>query len=160
MKDRALDFDEFYRGSYQKVFTAAFAASGERASALDVTQEAFERAFMRWSRLAREPWAEGWVMTTAMNLVRRKARKDAREDLVASVLQRSSSVSADSDRVDLVTAVRRLPFRQRQATILYYLSDLSLVAVAELMNLSEGAVKAHLAQARRNLRGSLEVSDV
>lgn len=160
MKDQALDFDDFYRGSYPKVFTAAFAVSGERASALDAVQEAFERAFMRWPRLSREPWAEGWVMTTAMNLVKRKARKGAREDLVPSVLEPSSPVAADSERVDLVTAVKRLPFRQRQATILYYLGDVPLAGVAELMNLSEGAVKAHLAHARKSLRRSLEVSDV
>ncbi len=160
MRNEALDFDEFYRGSYPKVFAAAFTVSGDRVAALDAVQEAFERAFMRWSRLGREPWAEGWVMTTAMNFCRRTATRTAKEHLVPSVMEGGQAPVVDSERVDLVTAIRRLPWRQRQATVLFYLGDLPLGAVAELMSLSEGTVKAHLAQARKALRRSLEVSDV
>lgn len=87
MRNEALDFDEFYRGSYPKVFAAAFTVSGDRVAALDAVQEAFERAFMRWSRLGREPWAEGWVMTTAMNFCRRTATRTAKEHLVPSVME-------------------------------------------------------------------------
>lgn len=53
--------------------------------------------------------------------------------------------------------MRSLPERQRQAVVLHYLVDSPLVAVADAMGISEGAVKAHLFKARAALRGRLEV---
>jgi DNA-directed RNA polymerase specialized sigma24 family protein len=43
--------------------------------------------------------------------------------------------------------------------VLYYLGDLPIPVVADLMGITEGAVKAHLAQARAALRPMLEVRD-
>ena len=44
---------------------------------------------------------------------------------------------------------------QAQAVVLYYFGDCSVAAVAELMELSEGAVKSHLSRARRTLARKL-----
>jgi DNA-directed RNA polymerase specialized sigma24 family protein len=66
----AANFDGFCKSEYASVYRAAFAFTGDKDSALDATQEAFSRAFARWARLSREPWAGGWVMTTALNLCR------------------------------------------------------------------------------------------
>lgn len=140
---------------------AALLATGDRDAARDATQEAFKRAFMRWRRLGREPWAGGWVMTTALNLCRRRAR-DARreEELLVRTFERPAAAVADGTAADTIAALRRLPFRQRQATILYYWGDLPVATVAELMGAAEGTVRALLAQARSSLRTMLEVSDV
>jgi RNA polymerase sigma-70 factor (ECF subfamily) len=96
-------------------------------------------------------------MTTAMNLC-----KAALSRKRLSIAGRGSVRAHDpptADRLDVVTAVRQLAPRQRTAVILHYLGDLPLPEVARLMNVSEGTVKAHLAQARRRLRPLLEVSD-
>jgi RNA polymerase sigma-70 factor (ECF subfamily) len=53
-------------------------------------------------------------------------------------------------------AVRRLPRRQQEAVVLFYLTDLPLAAVAGAMGCAEGTAKAHLARAREALRVSLE----
>jgi RNA polymerase sigma-70 factor, ECF subfamily len=125
----------------------------------DATQEAFERAYARWNRLRKKEWRGGWVMTTAMNLAKRRLKR-------AGVEQRETAETVTlpagegAERIDVVSAIRALPFRQRQATILYYWADLPVAAIAELMGLSEGAVRAHLAHARRALRPDLEVLDV
>ncbi|MBA3423796.1 MAG: sigma-70 family RNA polymerase sigma factor [Actinobacteria bacterium] len=67
---------------------------------------------------------------------------------------------ASETSVDLIAALQRLPARQRQATILYYIADLPIPVVAERMGLHEGSVKAHLAQARKRLRNLMEVRHV
>ncbi len=61
------------------------------------------------------------------------------------------------EHVDLLSAMRSLPERQRQAVILYYLLDLPIAGVADSMHISEGSVKSHLHKARAALRSSLEV---
>lgn len=124
--------------------------------ASDATQDAFGRAFARWARISRHPWAGGWVTTTAINLCKRELRRRGRP------LETPAAGAADSGdvpgRLDVVAALARLPFRQRQAVVLFYWSDLPTAAIADLMNISDGAVRAHLTHARSALRKTLEVN--
>lgn len=144
-------FEEFYRSEYSSVYRAVSIAMGDSEEARDATQEAFRRAFVRWRRLSRHDWAGGWAMTTALNIGRRMQRHDARET-PTDIPDQPIPPSALEDQVDLLDAVRTLPFRQRQAIVLFYLADLPLPVIADFMRISEGAVKAHLAQARTSLR--------
>lgn len=96
-------------------------------------------------------------MTTALNLCKRQLQ-DANRDR-SPVLERHDPSSAPSVRADIVLALRKLPHRQQQATVLYYVGDLPLPVIGDLMGITEGAVKAHLAQARKTLRRLLEVTD-
>jgi RNA polymerase sigma-70 factor (ECF subfamily) len=144
-------FEEFYGSEYSSVFRAVSFAMGDSEEARDATQEAFRRAFVRWRRLSRHDWAGGWVMTTALNVGRRMRRNDAREKST-DIPDYPVPALALEDHVDLLDAVRTLPFRQRQAIVLFYLADLPLPVIADFMRISQGAVKAHLAQARTSLR--------
>lgn len=151
-----LTFEQFYAAEFPRVFDSAYALCRDRQVALDATQEAFARAFARWGRLRREDWAGGWVTTTALNVLKRGFRKAAREKTVTM-----GRVAQDaSGEVDILDALRGLPWRQRQAATLFYVADLPVAAVAEAMDVSQGAVKAHLARARDHLRRVLEDRDV
>ena len=150
--DRAkADFAEFYAGEFPQVYRAAYLVTYDRQAAFDLAQEAFARAFARWRRLSREEWAGGWVMTTALNLAKRRVPE------APSAAPAATASGPAGDRVDLVRALRLLPFRQRQALVLHYVGDLPPHAVASVMGVSEGTVKAHLAQGRAALRKKLEV---
>lgn len=149
------DFSEFYRAEFPQVYRAVYVFTSDRQAAFDLAQEAFARAFARWRRLSREEWAGGWVMTTALNLARRRRP----ETPAAGAGDRVQAAEPGHERVDLVRALGGLPFRQRQALVLHYVGDLPPHAVASVMNVSEGTVKAHLAQGRAALRKRLEVSD-
>jgi len=152
----AANFDGFCKSEYASVYRAAFAFTGDKDAALDATQEAFSRAFARWARLSREPWTGGWVMTTALNLCRGSwSRRGA-----AVGFDRAGPDAADPDlHVDLESALRTLPLRQRQALLLHYLADLPVAAVADLMGASEGTVKTHLSRGRQSLSRLLAPSE-
>jgi RNA polymerase sigma factor (sigma-70 family) len=137
------------------VFRAACLATGNADVASDATQEAFGRAYARWARLSRHPWAGGWVTTTALNLCRKELKHRARPaPRLDSEAVRGRDVSGE---LDVVAALGRLPFRQREAVVLFYWSDLPVAAVADLMNISESAVRSHLTHARTALKQTLEV---
>ena len=158
MRGARLDFEAFYQSEFDDVFRGCVLMTGSREVAMDATQEAFTRAYVRWRRLSRHPWAGGWVMTTALNLCRRRGRDPLP---VGHGPEGTPAIAIPGpDRIDLQRGLRLLPYRQRQAAILHYLGDLSIASVAELMQISEGAVKAHLFEARRSLREALRVSDV
>jgi RNA polymerase sigma-70 factor (ECF subfamily) len=153
-KATSRDFASFYRSEFDSVYRAVLAFSGVPDRALDATQEAFSRALARWARLSKAPWAGGWVMTTAMNICRR--HQPIGDRWVSREAGEDSDVGNVTSRVDLVSALRLIPPRQREAAILYYFADLSVIQVADRMNLSTGAVKSHLAKARRALKPLLE----
>jgi RNA polymerase sigma-70 factor (ECF subfamily) len=146
------DFDSFYEAEYPNVYRAARAWTGEEQSALDATQEAFARAFARWRRLRDEEWRGGWVMTTALNICRKKPAR-----AVGGTIPKQEG--DPYERVDITAALQKLSERQRTAAVLFYIGDLPLGAVAQLMDLSEGAVKSHLNRARQSMRSYLEVED-
>jgi RNA polymerase sigma-70 factor (ECF subfamily) len=53
--------------------------------------------------------------------------------------------------IDVLQAVERLSVQQRGAVLLTYWADLPAEAVADRMGISTGAVKRHLARARKHL---------
>lgn len=95
-------------------------------------------------------------MTTSFNVCRKQLGRRAPASANSHPLEAADA----GTRLDIVEALRRLPTRQRQATILFYLADHPVSVVADLMGVSDGAVKSHLSRAREALKGSLEVADV
>jgi RNA polymerase sigma-70 factor (ECF subfamily) len=147
-------FRELYAREFASVFRAALLTCGHRQTAEDATQEAFARALARWRRLAGQPWAAGWIMTTAMNAARRSMRR--RPPLLRDV---ASGPSDPDEELDLRDAIRSLPARQQEAVALHYLLDLSVADTATAMGVSEGSVKTQLFRARAHLAARLEDAD-
>jgi RNA polymerase sigma-70 factor, ECF subfamily len=114
--------------------------------------EAFVRAWERWGRIRMYDDPAGWIRRVALNQAASEHRNGVRRRVASARWADQPVIRADSiGDHQLVEAVRRLPLRQRQAVGLYYLADLSIRDVALAMGLSEGAVKAHLHQARGRL---------
>lgn len=151
----AKSFEAFYEQQFEPTFRAAYAASRNRELAADATQEAFKRALVRWRRVRNHPSPEGWVMATALNVVKKELRSQNRRPRSAAPSSQAHAEAAD--RVGVAQALSQLPPRQQEATVLYYIGDLPIALIAESMSITEGAVKAHLAQARATLQKALEV---
>ena len=129
------DFADFYERDFKKVSAAVRAYCGDGDVAHEATQEAFARCYARWGKLKEEPWRAGWVTTTAINLSRRHFKRRAAQ---LSSAPEPSSPGPSGGHLDLLTQLRSLPERQRQAVVLHYLIDLPVTEVADLMSLSEG----------------------
>lgn len=78
-------FDNFFDCEYNKVYRVVFLFSGDPDTSEDATQEAFSRAFARWSRLRDEAWAAGWTVTTALNECKR-LRRQVSSDVLTLIL--------------------------------------------------------------------------
>ena len=148
-------FEDFYKREFPAVYRACVAFLGPDDTAFDAAQEAFSRAFARWRRLRDSPWAGGWVMTTALNLCRRARARRRLQSTRSAEHFPSIADAPNEDRVYALGLLRTLPLRRRTVALLYYFGDLPVSAIAELMGLSEGGVKAHLFHARRTLRQEL-----
>jgi RNA polymerase sigma factor (sigma-70 family) len=142
-------FSELHRVGYR----AAFAVLGRRADAEDCTQEALARALVRWNRV--HSYAPAWIARVTTNLALDRTRQTNKtaspgDSTLADAADRHDPV-ADRRR-DLVTAMRALPKRQREAVALRYLADLPENQTASAMGCSIGAVKRHTAKGLQRLR--------
>jgi RNA polymerase sigma-70 factor (sigma-E family) len=144
-------FEELYRAEFAAVFRSAYALCGDRGLAEDAAQEAFARALARWRRLQDRPWAAGWVVTTALNVVRRALRRRP----VGPAVGGSAEEEDREERMDVVRAIGGLPPRQQEVVVLHYVADLPVAEIAQAMGIEEGTVKSHLSKAREALARTL-----
>ncbi|RSM61724.1 hypothetical protein DMB66_24020 [Actinoplanes sp. ATCC 53533] len=56
-------FEEFYTGTRHRLITYLYAMTGDRAEAQDAAQEAYVRAWQRWSTVSGYDNPEAWVRT-------------------------------------------------------------------------------------------------
>jgi predicted RNA polymerase sigma factor len=47
------EFEAWYRAHYRRIFASAYLVSGDRAACAEAVDEAFARAYERWSRVGR-----------------------------------------------------------------------------------------------------------
>ncbi|HLV57309.1 MAG TPA: SigE family RNA polymerase sigma factor [Natronosporangium sp.] len=149
-------FDEFYRGSRLRLFQAVYAMCGDAAEAQDAVQEAYARAWQRWSRVERYRDPEAWVRTVARRIAISRWRK-ARNRLIAHQRagEDTTSPGPDPDTVALTRALAQLPTAQRIAIVLHHVVGLSVAEVAVETGVAAGTVKARLSRGRRALAALL-----
>jgi RNA polymerase sigma-70 factor, ECF subfamily len=153
-------FEEFYAASVDRLLGHLFLVTGDLHAAEEIVQEAFTRASMRWSHLRAYDVPEAWVRRVAMNLAADRARRLRRQTRALLRLGPPPAVPALSvETLALVQALRTLPVRQRQAIVLYYLADLPIQEIAQVLAVPGGTVKSLLARGRRALAAKLGESE-
>jgi RNA polymerase sigma-70 factor (ECF subfamily) len=155
MRD-ASGFDAFYQATSRRILQHAYAVCGDLAEAQDVVQEAYTRAWQRWSRISLYEDPEAWVRTVAWRVAANRWRS-ARRWLTARA--RLGPPEPDHgpgpDAVTIEAALRRLPMPLRQAVVLHYLCDMPVVEVAAVTGSPVGTIKVRLSRARTALAGLL-----
>ena len=75
-------FAAFYAGSYRRLLGQLFAVTGDLAEAENVLQEAYARAFVRWSRVGAYDLPEAWVRRVAINVAAMADRSLAQRQVI------------------------------------------------------------------------------
>jgi RNA polymerase sigma factor (sigma-70 family) len=137
---------------------------GDVALAEELAQEALYRACREWSKVSMMAAPGAWVHRVAINLAnsayrRRLAARRASHAL--HVLGHDDAYTHDQATAMAVRqAVAALPARQRAAIVLRHFSGYSVAETAELLGVSEGAVKQLTHRAAATLRDRLPHDDV
>jgi RNA polymerase sigma-70 factor (sigma-E family) len=120
---------------------------GDRSAAEDVVQDAFLGLYRRWDSLAPASHPLAYVRTSVLNGCRSALRRRARHGPGGVFGQRPAESAEARAMVTeeyraVVTAIRRLPRRQREALLLRYYLDMSEDEIAQAMGVSRGTVKS------------------
>ena len=152
---------ELYAAYYSQLVRLALLLVHDLQTAEEVVQDAFEAMHKAWRRLRDSEKALSYLKQTVVNRSRSVLRhrkvvdmhspkpapdEPSAEHAVLTLLERSAVVSA----------LRALPERQREAMVLRYYADISEADIAKAMGISRGAVKSHTARAMAALKSTLE----
>ncbi|NIM01600.1 MAG: sigma-70 family RNA polymerase sigma factor [Acidobacteria bacterium] len=156
-------FDEIvtlHRGS---LYSVARRLLRRHEDADEAAQTAFVRAWRARERFRGDAQLRTWLMRIVLNvsksmLASRRIEQELPADsgwAVATQTDPGARIDEVRRQHELRRAVDGLPPRQREVVMLKVYEDLTHREVAEILELSEGAVKAHLHQAVSNLRRGL-----
>ncbi len=153
------DFEWFVKEVQQDMHNLALALTGGHVhEAKDLVQSSLERIWARWDRLRiEEPRAYArTVVAREFATVRRRVRWNF-ERLQAATpdLPVDDSTASSDQALVLLSALSRLPRRQREVVVLRYLVDMSVAEVASILSCSEGSVKRSAYDGLRGLRAVL-----
>lgn len=116
----------------------------------DAMQEAILKAYKSLSTLNTLSYFKTWlfrILINECNMIRRK-----RSHTITMAEPPNLQISSpEYDNIDVREAVYRLEEIPRTIIILHYFQDLPLQQIADILELSEGAVKTRLFRARQTL---------
>lgn len=158
-------FQILVRRHEDRLFALALRMTGNRADALDATQDAFVAAFRR-ARSFRGDAAFGtWVYRIAINasqdLLRKRKHDSAREveeatDEAVATGRGGRVEDVVTARVDLARALAALPDEYREAVVMHDLGGVPYEEIALLTDTKMGTVKSRISRGRRRLAELLE----
>lgn len=159
-------FEELVRRTHADTFALARRLVSDPDDALDVTQEAYLRAFRSMRKFRGDAQFSTWLYRITANCAsthlgrRRRHRHDELEDELAVIDDAPEHDPAAMADVALLkerleAAIAGLPPRLRAVVVLRDVYDLNHAEIAEELGISESAAKVRLHRARRRLRSQV-----
>ena len=156
------DFRVFYTRTCGALWAYLARATGDRAAADDLLQEAYFRLLRTTVQFESEQHRKNYLFRIATNLLRDRHRRPSRDsdrwperdggDIPATV----DLATQTQQRTDLQRALARLPARERELVLLAYGQGSTHEEIAGSLGLKTGSIKPLLFRARRKLARFLQ----
>jgi len=154
---------ETYR---DRLFGLAIGILRERSAAEDVVQETFIKAYKNLTGFRGDSSIYTWLYRIAVNTAHNHLRRASRRtevdfEEVAPIIEARGQNPAESTAnaelgVAIDGAIQNLPPRQREVFMLHYFERMTHREIAEVLGVTEGAVKANFFHAVQKLKGALK----
>ena len=163
-------FGELVTRYMQRAYYTALGLVGNHDDALDLSQEAFARAFRARATIDAErpffPWLYQIIRRLCFNHTRDQRSRRQKLERVGSWLEETTmgvrplSPERAAERAELrervAAAIDRLAEREREALVLREFEGLRYREIAELLGIPIGTVMSRLYRARRSLAREIE----
>jgi RNA polymerase sigma-70 factor (ECF subfamily) len=149
------------------VFRTALAITGDAEAAADLLQEVFLRLHRFASHIDSGRPLEPWLYRMTTNLSYTWVKRHNRllrplEDVADWLTGNRKDIPAIRSEINeswrqIQQAMSTLPLSHRGVVVLYYIDDLSIQEIAEILEIPVGTVKSRLHYSRQALRKSLDL---
>lgn len=154
-------FDELIQRWYGPLWTYVRRLTGEDEAAKDIAQDVWLRVLRGIGRLRQgsklRPWLFGIARRTSMDWLRARYAAPVLSDVdVTAIAAEDAPLDLQEELKAMQDELARLPLTEREVLTLFYLQELSLDEVADVLGVPAGTVKSRLFRARQLLRRELE----
>jgi len=151
------------------VLRTIYLITQDREASEELAQETFVRAYRKQHHFRGESSERTWLYRVACNMaknhLRRRPEQRGRGEIIdfdrrATAHPGPEEVAARREsRARILSVVAELPAELREVVALYYLDEMSVTEVAEVVGIPAGTAKSRLARARSELRRTLRETD-
>lgn len=127
----------------------------------DAIQDTIVKAFSKIQTLKNDKYAKTWLIRILINecyTILRKSSKLTSLDVMdeQTKAEKIMMTKEKADYSELYQAINALKEELRLPVILYYIEDFNIREIAQILDITEGAVQKRLARARGKLRAICE----
>lgn len=153
-------FAVLVRRHEDRVFSLAYRMMGNRADALEASQEIFLAVFRQAASFRGDAAFSTWLYRVGTNACRDLLRKKKRDPIAQGDAREEASPTLVDDavvaRVDVSRALASLPDAYREAVVMHDLGGIPYEDIARLTGARIGTVKSRISRGRRLLGEILE----
>lgn len=141
--------------AFRRFLTALCCGNSDLAD--DIAQESYIKAYLSSDGLENPDKFKSWLYRIGYNSFLNKLRAEHPQADPSVLDSESSSVYADSSfrYQALYMALDRIPANERTAILLFYMEGYQTREIAEIIKMSEDAVRQYLSRGRAHLRSLL-----
>jgi RNA polymerase sigma-70 factor (ECF subfamily) len=153
-------FDELIRRWHEPLWKYARRLTGDDDAAAETVQEAWLRVLRGIARLRDPERLRAWLFGITRRVVMDRLRVRFAEPVTVAVEDVDLAAEESSDLADDILTMHeelnQLPLLEREVLVLFYLRELTLAELAEVLGVPVGTIKSRLFRARHSLRTQLE----
>ena len=157
------NFEQLLRDNHRTVYQVAYAVLVNAADAEEVTQDAFLRAYQKFSSLRDPHKFRAWVARMSWRLALNRRRTDLRAMQRDTMWFGGQPAPADPEveaatgelKLQIQKSITRLPEKLRSVLLLCAIKELDARTVGEILKIPEATVRTRLYLARRQLLKAL-----
>lgn len=166
------ELEECIEVNGKDIYSFCCQLTGSRQEADDLYQDTFLKMLELRERLNIKNNPKSYLLSVAVNLWKNRRRKAAwRQRITGPVLSMEDTVLelsggelspeeqilSGEERTLVLKAVGDLPEKYRLPILLYYMEELKLSEISQVLKIPEGTVKSRLFKAKKVLKKELEV---
>ena len=162
---RKMEFEMHVKKNMRRAYLSAFGILGSHDAAMDVSQEAFIRAYKNYNKFNPEKKFFTWFYKILRNLCLNFIRdnNNRKEDVIFenSFDSASNSLQQEAEEKELIIllhkSINELNTEDREIIILKELEGFSYNEISEMLNIPTGTVMSRLFYARKKLANKMKL---
>ena len=147
---------ELILSSERQLYATAKTILSDDQDCADAIQESIVKAFSKIDR-----YAKTWLMRILINECYNIARRiNVNEPLDEEYAENRKQPKENRDYSELYRAVNELKEELRIPVLLYYMEEFNIREIAQILEISEGAVQKRLVRARKTLKKKIQLEEI